>query len=202
MTQDSGTGERIYTRLKAAVLAGSLTPHARLDFVELAEAFGVSTTPVREAAMRLLGEGLLEPHTKGGTRPVVASEMRLRALLDIHAKLSLAAVDWVVQPSDDARPEPSLDYEGRIRSFFRDHVQAGANPELVRIMERLSDQLAPFRHREPRLIADVDPELAALRGSRQSPVQLRRLLRAYHRRRAALVPQLVWMTNSDPYAGQ
>lgn len=196
MSEGSGTGERIYGLLKAAVLAGSLNPHVRLDFVELAEQFGASTTPVREAVMRLIGEGLLEPHSRSGARPSLASEVRLRTLLDLHAKLLLAAVDWAVSTDllEDAA-EPS--HEQRTRRLFRDLARQAGNPEFTDVVERLADRLAPFRHREARLIADASAELTTLRAAASAPVQLRRLLRAYHRRRTVLVPQLVWMTNTD-----
>lgn len=196
MSQESGTAERIYDRLKAAVLLGSLTPHVRLDVAELAERFEVSTTPVREAAMRLLGEGLLEAHPGGGTRPALVTEFRLRTLLQLNERIALACVDWAVRPPNpEAFPAEDCAYEPRVRRAFREIAAMAENSELLNVVERLSDRLAPFRHREEQLISDPAGELVSLERVMDEPISLRRTLRSYHRHRSKLVPQLVWMAN-------
>lgn len=196
MSQESGTAERVYNRLKAAVLVGSLTPHARLDVAELADRFEVSTTPVREAAMRLLGEGLLEAHPGGGTRPALVTEFRLRTLLQLNERMALACVDWAVRPPNpEALAAEDRPYEERVRRAFREIAAMAENSELQDVVERLSDRLAPFRYREEQLIPDPAAELASLEQTIDEPISLRRTLRSYHRRRGKLVPQLVWMAN-------
>lgn len=196
MSQESGTAERIYDRLKAAVLDGSLTPHARLDVAELAERYEVSTTPVREAAMRLLGEGLLEAYPGGGTRPALISEFRLRTLLQLNERIALACVDWAVRPPNvDVERLEECTYEHRVRLAFREIAAMAENLELQDVVERLSDRLAPFRRREEQLIPDPAAELASLHESMSVPASLRRTLRSYHRRRGKLVAQLVWLVN-------
>lgn len=59
-TLASMVGERI----RANILDGDLVPGSQLNEVELAESFGVSRGPVREAIQRLVQEGLLhsKPH--------------------------------------------------------------------------------------------------------------------------------------------
>lgn len=55
-----GSGvQQVYERLKASILELALDPGAPLDEVTLAEAFGMSRTPVREALVRLAAEGLV-----------------------------------------------------------------------------------------------------------------------------------------------
>ena len=55
-----GSGvQKVYDQLKASILDLSLEPGAPLDEVTLAEAFGMSRTPVREALVRLGAEGLV-----------------------------------------------------------------------------------------------------------------------------------------------
>src|ERR1043166_6774981 len=51
-------GAAIYAALRAKILDGTLQPGARLREIPLAEEFGVSRTPVREALMRLESDGL------------------------------------------------------------------------------------------------------------------------------------------------
>lgn len=57
--------ERVYRALQQDLAAGVLVPTERLGEERLAEAYGVSRTPVREALARLLSDGLLERHHDG-----------------------------------------------------------------------------------------------------------------------------------------
>jgi DNA-binding GntR family transcriptional regulator len=62
-------------RIRSSILNGALTPGSQLNEVELANTFGVSRGPVREALQRLIQEGLLrsEPH-RGVFVPVMTDE--------------------------------------------------------------------------------------------------------------------------------
>lgn len=57
--------EAIHAKLKQQLLSGKYVPGSALREVALAEEFGVSRTPVREALTRLLHEGLLERRARG-----------------------------------------------------------------------------------------------------------------------------------------
>lgn len=57
--------ERVYRALRHDLAAGALVPTERLGEERLAETYGVSRTPVREALARLYADGLLERHTDG-----------------------------------------------------------------------------------------------------------------------------------------
>ena len=50
--------EDVYRQLRDAIFGGVLTPGERLDVGRLAESFGVSNQPVKEALHRLTLEGL------------------------------------------------------------------------------------------------------------------------------------------------
>jgi DNA-binding GntR family transcriptional regulator len=62
-------------RIRSNVIDGVLPPGSQLNEVELAETFGVSRGPVREALQRLIQEGLLlsEPH-RGVFVPVMSAD--------------------------------------------------------------------------------------------------------------------------------
>ncbi|MGW4245046.1 GntR family transcriptional regulator [Nocardia sp. NPDC004722] len=57
--------ERVYRSLQRDLAAGVLVPTERLGEERLAETYGVSRTPVREALARLYADGLLERHADG-----------------------------------------------------------------------------------------------------------------------------------------
>ena len=77
--------------LREAILDGRLVPGQRLKEVELAERFGISRTPIREALLYLQAEGsvLLTPNRGATVRSYSSSEIEdtydLRALLESHA---------------------------------------------------------------------------------------------------------------------
>ena len=58
--------ERVYEYLKTAILSGHLNPGERLTEENLANALGVSRTPVREALHKLESEGLIKIRKKRG----------------------------------------------------------------------------------------------------------------------------------------
>lgn len=75
--------DAVHDRLLESVIRGELTPGARLNVDSLAESFGVSRTPVREALARLAHAQLVEISRNSST--VVAqwgpADMRARARL-------------------------------------------------------------------------------------------------------------------------
>lgn len=60
--------EEVYQTLKRAIVHLELKPEERLHDQELAEQFGISRTPVREALKRLEDEGLVEAVPGSATR--------------------------------------------------------------------------------------------------------------------------------------
>src|ERR1700710_1278186 len=69
--------DRVYAHAKAAVLCRRYAPHDLITEGELADAVGVSRTPVREALLRLPAEGLVRllPKRGGRVMPVTAAEV-------------------------------------------------------------------------------------------------------------------------------
>ncbi|MEO0865685.1 MAG: GntR family transcriptional regulator, partial [Pseudomonadota bacterium] len=65
-TMRASTPQRIERALVEEISAGALAPGERLDETRLAERFGVSRTPVREALSRLTAQGVLVHGEKRG----------------------------------------------------------------------------------------------------------------------------------------
>jgi len=64
MAKNKSSGANAYDMLLSAIECGDLPPGARLREVELADRFGISRTPIREALKQLEAQGLVshEPH--------------------------------------------------------------------------------------------------------------------------------------------
>lgn len=197
MSETDTLGERVYARLKADVSSGYLSVHVRLDFAELALRYNVSTTPIREAAMRLLGEGLLELHPKGGLRPVHISAIDLNALLELHGRLAALALRWTRGAAITLSDIGDASIGERARWFFFDLARSTGNEEFVRVMARLEDRLERYRRLDDRLFPDVETELAELECAAASPALLARLLRRYHKRRQAMAPRSILLAATE-----
>ncbi|WP_405486534.1 GntR family transcriptional regulator [Nocardia sp. NBC_00511] len=108
--------ERVYRALRHDLAAGALVPTERLGEERLAETYGVSRTPVREALARLYADGLLERHTDGlyPYRPRVnelGDLYELRIVLETRGIQRLQATpadiaEPLVEADTDPRPEP------------------------------------------------------------------------------------------------
>ena len=75
-----GRVDDTYQRLKSSILEGELHPGMVLTEFQIAEAHGVSRTPVREALTRLQQDGLVER----GERGLVVRERSPEQILDIY----------------------------------------------------------------------------------------------------------------------
>src|SRR5262245_46210954 len=60
--------EQVYSRLRDSILTGELRAGSRLSPAALAQGFGVSTMPVREALRLLEEDGLIETSPRRWTR--------------------------------------------------------------------------------------------------------------------------------------
>lgn len=84
--------ERIAESLRASVVAGELEVGTVYSVPTLAEQFGVSITPVREAMLDLSKEGLVEPVRNKGFRIRELSEQELDEITEVRLLLEPAAV--------------------------------------------------------------------------------------------------------------
>ncbi|MEU2423472.1 GntR family transcriptional regulator [Streptomyces sp. NPDC007851] len=89
--------ERVVDILRAALIAGELRPGEVYSAPGLAPRLGVSVTPVREAMLELVKEGMVEIVPNKGFRVTAVSEKQLdeythvRSLIEIPTTVGLAA---------------------------------------------------------------------------------------------------------------
>jgi DNA-binding GntR family transcriptional regulator len=76
--------------LEDAIVSGEYAPGAHLDELGLAEKFGVSRTPIREALAQLGAEGLIEMRPRRGAFISTPSPRRLIDMFETMAELEAA----------------------------------------------------------------------------------------------------------------
>jgi DNA-binding GntR family transcriptional regulator len=178
---------RVYQHLKRAILEQLHPGGTLLTEAEIAEAVGVSRTPVREALLRLESEGLVALYPKRGALvlPVSAREIEevieARALVESHA----AARAWqrradlvvILEPLFHAMrgarsAADAAAFMEADRSFHAAVVEIAGNGILTDLYHRLRDRqmrmgVASMRispDRMDRALADHEGILAALRA--------------------------------------
>jgi DNA-binding GntR family transcriptional regulator len=156
-TELPGSGaERAYQHLKQRILSREYAGGSLLTEGEVADAVGVSRTPVREAMLRLAAEGLLRLYPKRGALVVSVTAEEVRDILEARELLETHAVELVLDVADDALVKElaghlaemrtfaaARDVPGFIqadRDFHRAMVAAGGNDILTKLYDTLRDR--------------------------------------------------------------
>lgn len=176
--------DRVHARLRQGILDGTYAQGTRLGEAELAEALGVSRTPVREALRRLSSEGLLStsPNKGARVRTWSAGELSdifdLRVLLEGHAAAVAAAritedqigqmTALAEQMDAAARPE-STDFDSLTAlnlAFHAAIADASGNsllPDIIHGLVHVPVVLRTYRlYSPPRLRESLDQHRALL----------------------------------------
>lgn len=83
----SRLSETLRETLEERIVTGKYLPGMRLDETELANEFGMSRTPVREALLQLANRGLIEMRPRRGAIVTEASPERLYEMFEVMAEL-------------------------------------------------------------------------------------------------------------------
>ncbi|MFC4034241.1 GntR family transcriptional regulator [Streptomyces polygonati] len=187
-TKSPPAAERVYLHVKAGVLDRSYEGGTLLTEGDLAEAVGVSRTPVREALLRLEAEGLLKLYPKKGALvlPVSAQEIadvvETRLLVEQHAVAKVVGavparlIDRLEESLAEQRGHAATGdlaaFAAADRSFHAEIVRAAGNRILAHLYDQLRDRQLRMgvatMHAEPSRVAKNIAEhteiLEALRG--------------------------------------
>jgi DNA-binding GntR family transcriptional regulator len=91
--------EEIHARLRDRIIAGGFPPGSRLQDVRVAAELGVSRTPVREALLRLVKEGLVESDPNRGFFVAPLSRTEVLEIYPIIWTLECMAVEASAPPT-------------------------------------------------------------------------------------------------------
>ncbi|WP_416262379.1 GntR family transcriptional regulator [Gibbsiella quercinecans] len=144
--------------LIAAIEKGELLPGQRLQETRLAEQFGMSRTPIREALHRLETLGLAEPGPQRGLIVANISYERLRQLFAVREGLEKLAMQLAVSSASDeeiALLQDLINAEQRLtdskalhdhnRQFHRQIYRSTHNPYLNEMLDNLRIHLSLLR---------------------------------------------------------
>lgn len=120
--------DQVADRLRALIQSGEMKPKQRLNESELAERFGISRTPLREAIKILATEGLLDLLPNRGARVASFSEDEIDEMLVVIAALEATAGDLACREIEPAE----LD---RIEALHADMTRAYGDRDVPRYFE-------------------------------------------------------------------
>ena len=152
--------ERAYRRICDLILDGEIAPGQVVTIQNLAEAFGVSTMPVREALKRLTSAGAISLVTGRSMGIPRLSLERLADLRRVRLSVEGIATEWaaeLMEPGELARlrrqcallsraakQEDVKDYLRANRAFHFTIYNAARSPTLVALIEALWLQIGPY----------------------------------------------------------
>ncbi|AXK32512.1 GntR family transcriptional regulator [Streptomyces armeniacus] len=152
---------RVIDEMRRRIIKGDIKPGAPLSELALAEEFGVSRTPVREALKQLQTEGLVEIRPRVGTFVTAPSRREITELFEMKELLEGAAARLLAQrgrvpeidglernlhEADDAVARGDQGRYAELVQEFHDLLIAGAdNSKLEAHYRMLMNQLAYSR---------------------------------------------------------
>ncbi|WP_084355461.1 GntR family transcriptional regulator [Actinomyces radicidentis] len=149
-----------YREIRHQVLDGTLAPGARVNQYELADAMGISITPLREAMRRLTGEGWIVQDAHRNARVAELDLDEARHLNETRRVLEPAAVALAAQRRTDddvaaieaavaeLRPVTSEEGESALAAHSELHrslYRAAHNPVMEGLLDGLWDRLERYR---------------------------------------------------------
>jgi DNA-binding GntR family transcriptional regulator len=195
--RDLRVTDQVYERLRDLITGGRLGPHDRLHQTQLAEALGVSRTPVREALLRLEQEGLAYSlpgrglFVKGPSAKDVADLYEVRVILEPQAaRLACERATGRDRTELKRALHRVTSVSAGLTSAFRANrdfhltvVRPCGNPLLVRVLANVWDQKAALPgFAEYTKVSELDSHMA---------VEHVQLAKAFLAGRAGRVEQLV-----------
>ncbi len=147
--------ERVYTHIKEAVLDRRYEGGTLLTEGDLADAVGVSRTPVREALLRLEVEGLIKLYPKKGALVLAVSAQEIRDVVETRLLVEEFAARKTVPASPQLiqRLEQLLEEQRQLaeagdlaavavtdRCFHAEIVKYAGNEILSRLYDQLRDR--------------------------------------------------------------
>jgi DNA-binding GntR family transcriptional regulator len=161
LPERTSLGQKVYESLKRAIVRGDLMPESRVVETRVADALGISRTPVREAIHKLERESLLRKNPAGGffvaglTRADIEETFGIRSVLESyaarlaavkHREEDLAPLDEKIREYQKYLDRGETEALLRINTEFHDLLYGlSQSPRLIKMINDLKDQIYRFR---------------------------------------------------------
>lgn len=172
--------QRLRREIEEAIITGQFPPGTRLDEVSLAERYGVSRTPIREALLQLGAAGLIDVRPRRGAVVSAPDPQRLLEMFETMAELESSCGRLAARrltPDHQERIEQahrsctwaaehgtSEDYYEENRAFHNAIYAASRNSFLAEQALQLQRRLAPYRRLQLRVRNRVKQSLREHQG--------------------------------------
>lgn len=191
--------DRIAEALIDDIAAGLIEPGQRLDEVSLAERFGASRTPVREALARLVAQSILTTSGGRGVRVAAYTKLQLAQMFEAMQEfeavcarlaaqrltlLSRAEIASAQQACEDAaRVGDRIAFLKANEAFHQAIYRATQNPYVAELASSFRYRTGPFRAKRYRskddLLSSIETHAALVQtifgaGDAESDAALRR----------------------------
>lgn len=153
--------EQVYQQLKQDIFSFRLFPGDRFSETDIAQYYGVSRTPMRDALFRLLREGYLEVGFRRGWKVSEINFAQLDQLYDLRIVLETASIEklaaavpphaeiealksiWCVPV--EARESDPVALFSMDENFHRGLVRASGNGEVLRVHNEVTERIRIVR---------------------------------------------------------
>jgi DNA-binding GntR family transcriptional regulator len=153
--------EQVYQLLRRDIFSFRLFPGDRFSESEIAQHYGVSRTPMRDALFRVRREGYLEVGFRRGWKVADIDFQRLDQLYDLRIVLELASLDrlaahapmhrvidelktiWCIAPG--SRESDPATLFGMDEGFHRGLIGATGNGEMLRVHNEVTERIRIVR---------------------------------------------------------
>lgn len=192
---DANLRTTVMQRIRLEIVSGKAGPGVVLSVPALAKALGVSTTPVREALLELMRNGLLEPMKNRGFRVLPVSVDDLNDLASMRVHLEAKAItmldlerfgngaplrELADDIADATRKGDIQTYVFKDRKFHKELISMAGSRYLTELVMHLRDNMriyglesAQGREQQERSVAEHYQLISLLsRGEKEAAVSL------------------------------
>lgn len=173
------SGPEVLTELRRVIASGQATPGSPIPMDDVAEFFGVSRIPVREALMGLVAEGLVEHQPRLGYTVTALSDDELIEVYVVREALESAAMraaaprataaDHVraraAHDDEAASTEDPAAYQAASRGFHEALARPCRMPRLLHMLDvawNLTEPAQAMRHVSPEARRELRADHAAM----------------------------------------
>jgi DNA-binding GntR family transcriptional regulator len=153
----SSVSSEVYDRLRKRITEGLLPPGKIISIRSIADTFGVSTMPVREALRKLQAEGFVTFERRSVTVNKLSVD-EVKQMFIIRQRLELLAAEWAilkvtVDDLDDLREifqvmkQPDIEvkeWRHRNREFHIRFYECAESPHLIELIRNVWDKVEPY----------------------------------------------------------